>query len=259
MDESGIEENLNLLQSAMIGMFFLTLVIVLFVVVYQRKLLRQERRHKEAEEAHQLELLQATIESQEIERMRIGGELHDGVGGLLGAIRLLSESLENTESDQRKIKEQRMNELIGESIQLVRSVSHDLYPVIISTLDLKEVFSSLNQRTVSATGLEIRMEMNDEVKVSQDVRHKLYRIHQELLTNTIKHAHATQICVNISLSEHNLSYAYTDNGRGLPADFERREGLGLKNVESRVKALNGQLILGNESKGFSLVINISLI
>lgn len=253
MDEAGVAAEINALVVGMIGMFFLTLIIVLFVVVYQRKLLRQERRHKADEEAHRLELLRATIESQEVERDRIGRELHDGVGVMLSTTRLYLQHWKEEDEVGKETVGQKVDELLAGTIESVRRVSADLRPVVLETLGLAEAIAEL-ALTIEQTGeLKIEFKATYGYRLAQKDELNIYRVVQELLTNTLRHANASEIQIAMNSQHHHFSLNYEDNGKGIPSKAKTHKGLGLKNMESRISALNGQFTIESPPRGGVLI------
>ncbi len=252
MDEAGIAAEIDALVVGMIGMFCLTLVIVLFVVVYQRKLLRQERRHKENEEAHRLELLQATIESQEVERDRIGRELHDGVGVMLSTTRLYLQHWNEEDDAGKETIGKKVDQLLEDTIDSVRRVSADLRPVILENLGLAEAVADLTNNIEQTGVLKIQFDASYELRLPQKDELNIYRVIQELLTNTLRHAEATEVRLLVDSQPGHFGLSYRDNGKGLPSDTARK-GLGLKNMENRINALNGQLTIASPPEGGILI------
>lgn len=257
MDETGIAAEINALVVGMVGMFFLTLVIVLFVVVYQRKLLRQERRHQADEEAHRLELLQATIESQEVERDRIGRELHDGVGVMLSTTRLYVRHWQEEDEKGREAASQKIDQLLGETVESVRRVSADLRPVVLETLGLAEAIADLAHQLEETGELAVSFKATYDHPLAQKDELNIYRVVQELLTNTIRHAKASEARLEMSSLPHRFFLSYQDNGKGLPENGKARKGLGLKNMENRVNALNGQFTIESPPEG-GILVNIEI-
>lgn len=253
MDETGVAADINALAVGMIGMFFLTLIIILFVVVYQRKMLKQERRHKAAEKAHQLELLQATIESQEVERDRIGRELHDGVGVMLSTTLMYLDHWKEEDEEGKEKTSRRVDELLHETIDSVRRVSADLRPVVLETFGLAEAISDLTTTVANASGLEISFKAAYDHPLSQPHELNIYRVVQELLTNALRHAKATKISLEMTAEADRFFFKYEDNGKGISKNRMAQKGLGLKNIESRVNALNGTLQLSSPSEGGVLI------
>jgi signal transduction histidine kinase len=253
MDGPGIEAEINALIVGMIGMFFLTLIIILFVVVYQRKLLRQERRHKQAEEAHQLELLQATIEIQEVERDRIGRELHDGVGVMLSTTRMHLDHWKEADEQGKVRAGERIDQLLGDTIESVRRVSADLRPVVLETLGLAEAIGDLVTTVMLAAELQIEYHEIYEHPLPKKDELNIYRIVQELLTNTLRHAGASRVEISLNSQPRLLQLTYRDDGKGLSENGQPKKGLGLKNMESRVNALSGKLVIKSPPEGGILI------
>lgn len=252
MDETGIAAEVDALVLGMIGMFFLTLIIVLFVVVYQRKLLKQERRHKSAEEAHKLELLQATLESQEVERDRIGRELHDGVGVILSTSRMYLQHWKEEDEAGKEAASKKVDQLLVETIESVRRVSADLRPVVLETLGLAEAIADLTHTIRQAGKLEIDFSTAYDHRLTQRDELNIYRVVQELLTNTLRHSGASEAIITMNSQQHRFDLSYQDNGKGI-LKSESRKGLGLKNIESRVNALSGQFTMESPSQGGLLI------
>ena len=248
MDGSGVAADIDALVVGMVGMFFLTLVIILFVVVYQRKLLRQQNKLKEAEEAHQLELLQATIESQEVERDRIGRELHDGVGGMLSTTRLYVQHWKGEDEEGKEAASDKVDELLGQTIESVREISADLRPVILENLGLEEAINELVRHINEAGHLSVTFEAHYGLRLELKEELNIYRVVQELLSNTIRHSGASQVLMEMTSQHHAFRLSYRDNGKGLPAQ-DGKKGLGLKNMESRINALEGTFNTHNPEEG----------
>lgn len=256
MDETRIASEVDALVLGMIGMFGLTLIIVLFVVVYQRKLLRQERRHKLVEEEHRMELLRATIQSQEVERDRISRELHDGVGVMLSTSRMYLEHW-NSEDDDGKVRAaKKVDELLSQTIESVRRVSADLRPVVLETLGLAEAITDLADTIINAGKLEIDLDLSYAYPIQQKDELNIYRVVQELLTNTLRHAQASAVVLEVDVTPERFLLIYRDNGKGLPSG-KTRKGLGLKNMENRINALNGQFTIESPPEG-GILVNIEI-
>jgi signal transduction histidine kinase len=257
MDGSGVTAEINALIVGMIGMFFLTLIIILFVVIYQRKLLRQQREHKQSKETHQLELLQATLDSQEKERDRIGRELHDGVGVLLSTARMYLQHWEEEGKTGKKTVGKRIDEMLIETIESVRRVSSDLRPVVLETLGLAEAISDLTRAIDNSSSIDIEFKDSYAYRLAQKDELHIYRVVQELLTNGLRHSEATKIHLEMSSHLHLFSLSYQDNGKGMSKNLIEKKGLGLKNMESRINALKGKWAIKNSPDG-GVLINIQI-
>ena len=116
----------------MLGMFFLGLAVVVFFVAYQRRLLKQQELNQQIKEEYQKDLLRATVDSREKERHRIAESLHDEIGALLTTSKLHLGQIKPS-SAQNTVEErvQSSLDIISETIQSVRQISHDLKPPVL--------------------------------------------------------------------------------------------------------------------------------
>jgi len=213
--------------------FFLLLLsfIVLLVRTIFKKIVKTKLAESKAKLEHQQNLLEITIKTQEKERKRIASDLHDDLIGKLTVIKLQQElkSDPNVESI----------DLISESINTARRISHDLSPPLLEYTSLpdliKEIFDPWKTKVRIAYFFDIRKKDND---YSSSFKIQLVRIIQELITNIDKHAKANEIMVHFRQSDNYTSIKITDNGIGYNP-ISQQKGLGLKNIETRVHYLKG--------------------
>lgn len=236
--------------------FILSVFVILFFILYQRRLLAQQTAQQEAEAAYQRDLLTNTINSQEAERNRIAKELHDEIGAMLTTTKLYSSQINPTlTADQLEAVTHKMNHLFDDMIQNTRRISQDLRPVILEKLGLIEGVESL-LKTITETGLltiRFKHELDQPLDKSQELN--LYRILQELLNNTLKHAEANEVFIALSSNLTGGSLTYRDNGKGIDQEqLKFKRGIGLKNMESRVAVLGGKIDFLTKDKGFSIQI-----
>lgn len=249
MDETGISGDFSGLIVGMIGMFVLTMIIIVFVLVYQRKLLRQKRQQEAAETQYQLGLLEANVKSQELERQRIARDLHDGVGVMLSTTQLYFDQLsDDTAGLQEEVKE-KINELLEDTVQSVRQISADLRPVVLDNLGLSEAIAALVEKVCKAAKLHCVYDNNVTLRLTKEQELIVYRIVQELLTNTVRHAGASEINIQLKETTGHFQLAYRDNGKGFKlGNGKKHAGLGMKNIESRVKILGGEINIDTAHK-----------
>jgi len=260
MDSASEGLTLEIIVMSMSLIFFFALAFIIFFVVYQKRLLQQERTQQEKELMYQKELLQASIDGQEKERLRIAKELHDDVGTMLSTTRMYTEQLSTqTKEENRNKLVLKMNELLGVTLRSVREISHDLRPVILEKLGLHEAIKSLSETLNEAGEVRVNYTVNGSINCTKEQSINLYRILQELIANTIKHAQATQIDIQIDAEDEQIYLFYRDDGIGFDhAEMSSKKGIGMKNIESRVSLLSGEIHYPIDNSGFQIEIRVQI-
>ena len=244
----------------MVAIFALSLAVIIFFIIYQKRLFAQQQKHQQIEADYQKELLRIAIQSEERERTRIGKELHDDVGALLTTTKLyLSQISPKASPEKLKATTDKMYSLFETMIQGIRNISQDLRPVILDRLGLEEAINSL-VTTVNDLGVVTTSFRNEAMQmVAKEDALNVYRILQELLNNTLKHANATEISIVFKNEQRNFVIIYKDNGVGFEYDqLQKKKGIGLKNIESRLSVLSGTFSYDITNKGIKLTIKIPL-
>ncbi|WP_370088375.1 sensor histidine kinase [Ekhidna sp.] len=242
-----------------IGVMLMAFSVVFFVLLYRRRVLENELEIQEVKTKHQTEMLNATLKSQEAERNRLGTELHDGVGAMLSTIKL------NLEVAKRKGDIQTLGPVLGhldDTISQVRGISHQMMPIILDKYGLKRAVEDLFDK-VSGDSLSIIItQWNTEEELDRQNSLMLFRIVQELLNNTIKHADATEVEFSLAKAGSQLKIQYADNGKGFPSEvLENSQGMGLLNIKNRAQAINASVSFENKNEGgakVNLVIDRSI-
>ncbi len=259
MNESNFSEaSRTILLWGVGGMLLLSVALIVFFVVYQRRLLEQQRLLQEEERKHQKQLLAAAVEIQETERRRIASDLHDDIGSLLSATRLYLRQLspEATPEKTLSIKSESLS-ILDEMIQNTRRITHDLLPPVLEKFGFQAAAEDLCDRVRNSGGIGVRFSASTEERLAPKREIALYRVLQELVNNTLKHAEAKNISVDLAWSRDNFSFNYQDDGKGFDLSGQQAGGLGLRNIESRVSLIDGSLI-SNTAPGKGLAVNITL-
>lgn len=228
--------------------FGLGLMIAWLLFSFQRKLLQGEIRL-------QKELMLATVQSQEKESERIAQELHDEVNTLLAAAKMqiafLPYILTDAEASKKSIEETK--NLLEISLNQVRNISHTLSPAFLMDLGLEKSIQSFIDNLPLKTHFNYRVQQI----LSQAQTLALYRIVLELCQNTIKYAQAENLFIEIIEEENSLHLFYKDDGIGIEkTQIETRKGLGLRNIETRVKVFEGEWKYLDLPKGFGIHITM---
>ncbi|MCQ2973603.1 MAG: response regulator [Bacteroidales bacterium] len=208
----------------------------------------------------------STITStEEKERTRMARELHDGLGALLSSINIyinlvLSDTME---------KEEILNtlsltkSLVGEAIQNVKEIANNLHPVILTRFGLVETIKAYIEQLESTKIIKFGFTYSEFQNLkNKDLELTLYRILCELINNTLKYAQAKNVAISLSTQPTSIQLEYADDGKGLDINKIKSEslGMGLSNIEGRIKALNGTCnFITKYQKGFRVFIEIPYI
>lgn len=185
------------------------------------------------------------IASQEAERKRIAGELHDGIGQTLVVIRSRAHLGLRDEADPAQAR-RHMEEIVeatSDGIEEVRKVAYNLRPYQLDRLGLTRAIEALVEQSATSSGLPIASHLDPlDGAFARDDEIAVYRIVQEALSNLLRHAHATRASVEASRSDGRVVITITDDGRGfdmlsLPPD---RPGMGLSGIAERARILGGR-------------------
>ncbi len=254
MGETTAITNSEFILVGMLGMFLLALGVVFFFLAYQRRIIKQQKEHQAKEAEYQQQLLRANLLSQEKERNRIGKDLHDGVGAMLTTAKLYFRHLDQEVAPEKftELKEKAFG-LLDETMVSVRRVSHDLRPIVLERLGLVEAIANTVDQINESGEITIEFKHSEEVASDKEYQLNWYRIIQELITNTLKHAGAKVISIDLKGTAEQLQVVYQDDGVGLGEGSEPHTGLGIQNIESRLGLMGGTLeFLEKENSGICL-------
>ena len=205
-------------------------------------MLRNQLVLRQLHDEKQSDLLNAVFETQESERKRLAEDLHDSVGQVLSAIKLNLHRLDKNvvnESNQPLLADTRR--LADECIVEIRNIIHNVLPPVLTDYGLIEAVEGLCLKVEQTTNVKVEFVKGlDKTGVLPEVELAFYRIAQELFGNAIKHAEASSIHVTLTEDNGWLVMEFKDNGKGF--DLENvKHGFGLKNLESRVQLINGDI------------------
>ena len=254
-----VTENIYML--VLLGMIGMMLLVVAFILINSRgqnKMLRQRQQMQQAELAHQKDLLHTVIDSQEAERKRIGQDLHDDVGTALSSLRMTIEMLHAGQAAAEEEKYVSLSkDIIDKVIKDVRHISHNLSPPMLSYYGLvpaiEEKCAFINQSG------QLKIELIDEAgqalqQPAFEVLLAFYRVLEELINNTIKHAGATKGAIKFSTENATgIVIDYIDNGKGIGKNLKKK-GMGLQNIESRLTVVGANYTIAAEGEGFNMLI-----
>lgn len=244
------------------GMLLLTSAIIFFIYIYQRKLIKRKLAFQEIEsllKEQELKSTYALLEGQDIERKRIASELHDNLGSILVTLNMYADTAMSSQDINKK------NELLAKVKEIglqasdhTRDLSHRLDSAALQHFGLKTAIHDLLEAIQDNRSIRCMLNIDLDTDLNKDLALNLYRIVQELVNNTLKHAHASAINLELSIIKNDyVSLIYADNGIGFDHHKETT-GVGLINITSRVNKFDGSIKFDSGIEGVSVLIEIPL-
>lgn len=236
----------NIIQFMILGiliMVCLALALIAFFYRNKRRLLQEAVYRQEQEIRHQERLLYSTIMVQEQERKRIAGDLHDDIGSKLNALSLYIKQLGE---DNLKVTQllPDMQTIIKKTAETTRRISHELSPPTLENFGLSEAIREVCKDYQKSGKVKVHFSVEeDQGRISDTtVELNLFRIVQELLSNSIRHGDADEMTIQLWLSQDQIQLHYRDNGKGFDATLlSTKKGLGMKNIDSRLKMMDAEM------------------
>lgn len=249
------QEFVEIVSPIMAVMFLITMGVLVLNRSYQAGLRKQNLEKEELKARHQESMLRSIIESQEAERKRIAMDIHDEIGALLNTSRFNVTQLGLTAKnpENQKLFEDIFN-LYGKISNNLRRISHDLRPVVLEKFGLVAALESLEEQ-LEATGLGLQIESSLNSKFQEKLELALYRIFQELISNTLKHAKAAHIKIRLDELPDRFQLFYEDDGIGFSTE-KVKSGLGLYSIESRLRIFGGTATYLSVPKGMLVQIDL---
>lgn len=229
-------------------------LIAIIIVVFIVSIIRYHRRYVQL----QKERFLAEITMQENERRRIANDLHDSIGPMLSSVKLNINSIE-VKDDADNLIVEKAGRHLDEIIKNMRQISYNLLPNTLERKGLLEALREFTDNINETKQLNIKLQVVHELEVAKEKQIHLFRIIQEIIHNTIKHAKAKTLQIGIGQEHQHVLILTIDDGLGFDVDKTKGSstGLGLKSLETRTEILNGKLVLESKpNKGTQYFIKI---
>ena len=201
-------------------------------------------------------ILNAIIDSEENERLRISQNLHDTVGPLLSAAKLYISSIDSNDIVKNGIDlKKEIQSILSQATSSVRDISSQLSSHLVQSQGLKNALEDIVAKLTFKSDITVKIDIPDGISFQDKPIISLYRILVELIHNTVKHAHASEVSIAMIARESDIIIQYRDNGQGfdLNAIYRDKKGMGLYNIHSRIKTMNGSVkIETSPHNGFCL-------
>ncbi len=239
---------------------YTALAILLFTILlfaYYRQRSRKnriisEQQIKQLEEEKKLLATRSLVEGQEEERKRIAKDLHDGIGVLLSTAKMQFTALKDKSPENSGLVD-KAGKLLEQAAVDVRRISHNMMPSLLTKFGLDEAIEDLFEQLADIPGLSAKVSISENAgRIVENQEIMLYRVIQELVNNTLKHAKAKNISLNFSYDDDILNVQYADDGVGFEIGKDNKYlSLGMKGIESRISYLNGSINIESELGGGS--------
>ena len=229
---------------------------------YDQKKKLQQQRIIELESEKKLTATEAVLKGEEQERTRLAKDLHDGLGGMLSGIKYSFQTMKGnlimTPDNQQAFE--RSMDMLDSSIKEMRRVAHNMMPEALVKFGLDTALKDFCNDISQSGALKVNyqsMGLEDAV-IDQTTGITIYRIVQELLNNTMKHAAAKTAIVQVSKTGGLLSVTVEDDGKGFDTSIlKQSKGIGWSNIQHRIEFLKGKLDVNSQKeKGTSVLIEL---
>ena len=255
----------NTLNYILIGSAVILLILSLLSYRnYKQKQKLQQQRISELETQHQLTATEAVLKGEEQERTRLAKDLHDGLGGMLSGIKYSFNTMkgnlimtpENNQAFERSM------DMLDSSIREMRRVAHNMMPEALVKFGLNTALKDFCNEINQSGALKVNYQSIglENAAIDQTTSITIYRIVQELINNTMKHAAAKTAIVQVAKSDQQLTVTVEDDGKGFDtAILNKAKGIGWSNIENRVEFLKGKLdVKSAAGKGTSVLIELNV-
>lgn len=224
---------------------YLALLVTMFVLLglvafYTATLIRQQRRNRRLFQ----EKVAAEIHTLEKERQRLAEDMHDELGPVVAGIKLKLNSIDAL-SDIDRVTLDKVQENMGQLLGRLKGISNNLMPAVLLKKGLVPAVQALVDEFQGANGMKINFQAGRIPEVPKETRVNLYRVCQELLANTLKHAEASEFSLSLSWDGQLFKLQASDNGKGFEqaAAVARSTGYGMHNLLNRTELMGGQMFL----------------
>jgi signal transduction histidine kinase len=237
-------------------------IMIIVGVILIRELFLSLKRAETDRVRSEKRVINAIINTEENERKRFAKDLHDGLGPILSTVKMsLSALNERIKDSTGTVILNNTTHLVNEAISTIKEISNNLSPHILTNFGLSSAIGAFATKINQTKAIEIDFKTNMEaIRLENDKEVVVYRSVCELINNAILHSGASRIEIELNKHEKFITLQFYDNGRGFDTSTLSKEdtkGMGLSNIETRVKTVEGVFILeSTPGKGTSALIKM---
>jgi two-component system, NarL family, sensor kinase len=240
--------------------FFALLVILSFIYYYLFNKNRQKQTNQiyENKIRHSLEMTKAVLEAEIQERKRIGMELHDGLGPLLGLVKLnITNILREDGLSPNKGKELLRSAAanLDDILKEMKNISKNLAPIVLIEKGFESAVKDLVMRLQNLKYFDVHLSMNGwDNRVDSFIEHSLYRAILEVMNNIVSHAKASVVNIEVLKNGREITIIIEDNGVGFDPSTSGNNGQGLKNAATRIEGMEGKFFIDSMPNRGTIII-----
>jgi len=219
-----------------------------------------QQKIRDLENTLKIETMQSMLAGQESERQRVAQDLHDSVGGLLAAVKIQLETMLSKKPKRAQDDDWiKINALLDETVSETRHIARNMQPSALLEFGLVTALRDLTNRVHGEGVPHISFQHFGEfADIDQEIALNCYRIIQELVQNSLKHAQATEIMVQITRTDNQVALLVEDDGAGFDPESNKK-GMGTDNVARRAHFLKGELsVQSAKGQGTSTVVTVPI-
>lgn len=234
---------------------------MLLSLAFVRRIFNIQKQLDEIRKQNESRILSAIIKTEESERQHFAKELHDGLGPLLSSVKMAISLKRKEDLPNDKIIAN-AEKLIDESVTTLKEISNKLSPHILNNFGLARAVRSFITKLNTLDKPKIKLISNiDELRFPYNIEVVLYRVICELISNSLKHANANVIQIELIRENKQICMNYSDDGIGYDEQLtiESDKGQGFSNIRSRIRSLNGNYRFhSKKGEGVQVQITINL-
>jgi two-component system, NarL family, sensor kinase len=240
--------------------FFALLVILSFIYYYlfNKNRQKQTKQIYENKIRHSLEMTKSVLEAEIQERKRIGMELHDGLGPLLGLVKLNITNIIREDGLSAKKKQELLQNAatnLDDILKEMKNISKNLAPIVLIEKGFESAVKDLVIRLQNLKHYDVHLSMNGwDDKVDSFVEHSLYRAILEVMNNIISHAKASVVNIEVLKNGREITIIIEDNGVGFDPSASKNNGQGLKNAATRIEGMGGKFFIDSMPNRGTIII-----
>lgn len=243
-------------------MFMMVSALFGFAFLYQRKLVKRQSEISEVKtllQSEELKSAYALLEGQDAERERISHDLHDRMGGQLSTIKIYLDLLEETSLSAKQTELlEKLQASTSFAIDEIRAIAHDLNSSVLKFYGFQKAIEQLCKAINESKNVQIQSHMSILMEPDGKLSRDVYHVVQELITNTLKHANASEIRLEINSDDEEINLIYEENGIGFDVN-QLTDGLGLQSMRLRIERYSGTLTVDSKiGVGSTFIIEIPM-